>query len=192
MTDKPELEYIDYPFDKELEKLIRRVPAQFIFEWDNEYGLDSKVLEKRWISNDCVRKLYPEYNSEIDDDKPIMLRIDYCNLLMPSSFRPWDPEYLTTREEHIIALESVIRDDALVGYGLGPELNHADWEDHGGTIFSSKHKNMTEEHYELLAETLSDSDYNYEIKEYLEDEGEIPENLHPLINEIYRKIAKKL
>ena len=120
-----QIEYVDGEFDEPLLQNIEDVPFAYSYYDSGETYLSGKVLGYRWVSNKSALECRWVKESKIEDDVPLVLRVDYQHLLIPADFDAGAPERIERRQAHIFISASELGECEFSMFGLA----HHEWVD---------------------------------------------------------------
>lgn len=185
-----EIEYFEADFDEQLLLLIDDIPYQYSNFSGGDF-LSGEVFRKRWVSNACAIDRFSISEDEITGEEPVLLRIDYTQLLFPEDFIAWEPDRLIQRKEHVFILASTVRNEEVCGYGLGPEWGHLEWDSDEDVEVSVTAISLNKQQCESILRIITESHFD-EIEEYISQvpEEEVLKSLPEPFMSCYARISK--
>ena len=178
--------YLETPVSDELTLAAASVPLVLGFDRDEgEIYLTGNVLQISWVADESTKNVF---GVQLDDDceyPATMLRLDYEAWALPGDFNAEAPDRLSYRREHIYVRASVLRDEEVYCYGLGPEYGFDHWAQDVCSQGSADEVSLPKDTIPLFVEEIENK-FEYKIDEYL-DESPIPKGLFRSLMALYRK-----
>lgn len=127
------------------------------------------------------------------DDNPVVA-VHYETWALPGeTFDPGDPDNLVHREESaVFAADTLLKGD-VVGYGLGREYGHLDWDQMSERSGPAANLGLPAEAFQDFVDLIR-SERIEAIEEYFEqdDDAETPEGLPSEIEKIYEDVRERV
>jgi hypothetical protein len=122
--------YRDAPVPDQIHEVARVAAEQCGFDMFAEILLASSVLAVRWVSEDSVRTLYPEFFRppiSLSPDK--IVRVDWLTWAVSKKFDGRFEKAVIARAESIVVDLPTLLERQVFTHGLEPEFHWLDWEE---------------------------------------------------------------
>ena len=191
---KSQIEYVEGEFDEQLRQKVEYIPYLYSYPDNGAWYFSGKILSCRWVSNKSAFEQGWIDKLDLNSEAPLVLRIDFSQLFIPSDFNPAEPERLERLTQHFFFLsEHLVPPDAPY-YSPANSNFHLDWPEDDD--FFDDQVELSLGQADLSAEELKSFLYEIEntlydnVIEFLFDEG-IPEGLSAPVEKLYRTFKEQ-
>jgi hypothetical protein len=178
-----DLIYLPTPVPDSIHEAAYDAAAQCGYDREEEVLLDAEIVDVRMVSPESVKAIYPEWLDPPCSYSPDeIVRVDWNTWAVPKRFDSRYEQAVIARAESIIVASSTLLEGEVFTYGLGPEYNWLEWDEH-----TAPSREPPESVFEALCRMITD-DWHDEILEYADDDPSYLDGIHPKLKQAVAKV----